>query len=127
MPNERELPGKSGVVQTQDLTVFNVTKEAVLLVLAKSRILHALCARLGQMQRLIKFPIRQQPSVGGELASQELQLQCTVEIDPQVPVLAVTHWVPLSEWHEIAENPYILGVWRKSHAKRKRTTWEIGD
>jgi len=34
--------------------------QAVLLVLAKSRISHALCARLGQTQRLIEFPIRQE-------------------------------------------------------------------
>ena len=25
----------------------------------------------------------------------------TVEIDPQIPVLAVTHWVSLSEWHDL--------------------------
>jgi hypothetical protein len=69
-----------------------------------------------QAQRLIEFSIRQQPGVGGELASQKLQLQCTVEIDPQVPVLAVTHWVPLSEWHDLMNGPCFHGVWRKSRA-----------
>ena len=65
-------------------------QDAVLLVLAKSRISHAHRTRLGQMQRIIKFPIYQQPSVGADLASQERQLQSTVEIDPQVPDLAFT-------------------------------------
>ena len=84
-------------------------QEAVLLVLTKSRILQALCARHGQMQRLIEFPTRQQPGVGGDLASQEPQLQSTVEIDPQVPVLAVTHWVSLSEWHDLMKDPCFQG------------------
>jgi len=57
----------------------------VLLVLTKSRILQALCARRGQTQRLIEFSIRQQPGVGGDLASQEFQLQRTVEIDRKSP------------------------------------------
>jgi hypothetical protein len=65
------------------------------------------------MQRLIKFPIHQQPSVGGDLASQELQLQSTVEIDPQAPVLALTHWVSLPEWHDLMKDPCFSGVWRK--------------
>jgi hypothetical protein len=84
-------------------------QDAVLLVLAKSRILHAHGARLGQMQRLIKFPIHQQPSVGGDLASQELHLQSTVEIDPQAPVLAVTHWVSLSEWRDLMKDSVFQG------------------
>jgi len=91
-------------------------QEAVLLVLAKSRILQAPCARRGQTQRLIELPIRQQPGVGGDLASQELQLQSTVEINPQVPVLAVTHWVSLSEWHNLMKAPCFPGVWRKLRA-----------
>lgn len=44
----------------------------MLLVLTKSRILQALCARRGQTQRLIEFSIRQQPGIGGNLASQGL-------------------------------------------------------
>jgi len=78
-----------------------------------------------QAQRLIEFSIRQQPGVGGELASQNLQLQCTVEIDPQVPVLAVTHWVPLSLWHVDCKKPYISGVWCKLRATHDVFIWEM--
>jgi hypothetical protein len=78
-----------------------------------------------QAQRLIEFSIRQQPGVGGELASQNLQLQCTVAIDPQVPVLAVTHWVPLSLWHVDCKKTYISGVWRKLRATHGFFIWKI--
>ncbi len=40
---------------------------------------------LGQSDRIIEFPVRQQPSVGSDLGTVELQLQPTVKIQPQNP------------------------------------------
>ncbi len=78
--------------------------KAMLLVLAQATILQVVCTRLGQCQRLVEFSIREQPGVGGDLAAHEPQLQPAIEIDPQVPVLAVTHRVFLSAWHERAKD-----------------------
>jgi hypothetical protein len=39
--------------------------------------------------------------------------------------LAVTHWVSLSAWHELAEDPCFSGVLRKSHATAKDVIWEM--
>ncbi len=41
---------------------------------------------LGQSDRIILFPVRQQPSVGSDLGTVELQLQPTVKILPQNPL-----------------------------------------
>jgi hypothetical protein len=46
-------------------------------------------------------------------------------MDPQLTVLAVTHRVSLSTWHESAKDPYFSGFWRKSHAERAGFIWEI--
>ena len=80
-------------------------QQAVLLVLPEARILKAFCAHRSQPECLIEFAIRQQPGIRGDLAAQKFQLQSTVETDPQILVLAVTHWVPRSAWHELAEHP----------------------
>ena len=79
--------------------------KAMLLVLAKARILQVVCTRLGQCQRLVEFSVRKQPGVGGDSAANKPQLQTAIEMDPQRPVLAVTHRVFLSAWHECAKDP----------------------
>ncbi len=48
---------------------------------------------LGQSDRIIQFPVRQQPSVGSDLGTVELQLESTVKIQPQNPVFRFTHRV----------------------------------
>jgi len=63
--------------------------------------------------------------VGRDLAAAEFQFQAAVKTDPQILVLAVTHWVPLSAWHKLAEHPCFSRVWRKSHAKTGKVIWEI--
>ena len=52
-----------------------------------------------QCKRLIEFAVGQQPGVGGGLAAGEFELQAAVELDRQIPVLAVTHWAALPFWH----------------------------
>ena len=41
---------------------------------------------LGQSDRIIQFPIRQQPSIGSDLGTVELKLETTVKIQPQNPI-----------------------------------------
>jgi hypothetical protein len=52
-----------------------------------------------------------QPGIGGDLAAHESQLQTAIEIDPQLTVLAVTHRISLSIWHEYTRFPYFSGFW----------------
>ena len=99
--------------------------KAMLLVLAKATILHVVCTRLCQCQRLVELSVRQQPGVSGDLAAHEPQLQTAIEIDPQLPVLAVTHRVFLSAWHESAKYLCFSGFRRKSHAKPAGLIWEM--
>ncbi len=58
---------------------------------------------LGQSDRVIQFPIRQQPSVGNDLGTVELKLQTAVEIDPKAPLFRFTHRVS----HINTQNPPI--------------------
>ncbi len=97
----------------------------MLLVLAQATILQVVCTRLCQCQRIVEFSVRKQPGVGSDLATHELQLQTAIEIDPQLPVLAVTHRVFLSAWHKCTKYPCFSGFWRKSHAKPAGFIWEM--
>ena len=83
-----------------------------------------------------RFPIYSKPGADSGLCNSQFyhrarpclsprQLLCAgVETHPQVLVLAVTHWVPLSEWHEIAENPVFLGLARIA-CQCRELVWEI--
>ena len=76
----------------------------MLFILAEARILQVVCTHFGETKRLVKFPIGQKPRIVGNLASQKLQLQATVETESKIVVLAVTERVPLSlrqETHQI--------------------------
>ena len=75
------------------------SQQDLLLVSTETWIPENLSAHLGQPERLIQFPIGQQPGIGSDLASQESQLQAGVETYPQFLVLAVIRWVLLSLWH----------------------------
>ncbi len=46
-----------------------------------------------QSDRIIEFPIRQQPSIGSDLGTVELKLEPTVKIEPQKPRFRFTHRV----------------------------------
>ncbi len=48
---------------------------------------------LSQSDRIIQLPIRQQPSVGSDLGTVELELQPTVKIQPQNPLFRFTYRV----------------------------------
>ena len=41
-------------------------------------------AEIGQAENLVQLAIGQEPSIGGDLAAVEFQLQAAVEIDPQM-------------------------------------------
>ncbi len=56
---------------------------------------------LAQSDRIIQFPVRQQPSVGSDLGTVELKLEATVEIQPWNPILRFTHRVS----HINTQNP----------------------
>ena len=43
--------------------------------------------------RIIQFPVRQQPRIGSDLGTVELQLQPTVKTKPQNPYFPFTHRV----------------------------------
>ena len=62
------------------------------------------------MMTTSEFAVDKQPGVGCDLATQELHLHAAVEIEPQTPLLTVTHWVPLSLWHVERENPPFQGL-----------------
>ncbi len=49
--------------------------------------------KFGQSDRIIQFPVRQQPSVGSDFGTVELKLQPTVKIQPQNPLFRFTHRV----------------------------------
>ena len=63
----------------------------MLFILAEARILQVVCTHFGETKRLVKFPIRQQPGVGCDLATQKLELQAAVKTDSQIVVTGVTH------------------------------------
>ncbi len=46
---------------------------------------------LARSDRIIQFPVRQQPSVGSDLGTMELKLEPTVKIQPQNPIFRFTH------------------------------------
>ena len=48
---------------------------------------------LAQSDRIVQFPVRQQPSVGSDLGTVEIQLQPTVKTEPQNPCFPFTHRV----------------------------------
>ncbi len=80
-------------------------QKQVLLVRAQARISQQVCARLREPQRFIEFAVGQQSSIRGDLTAAEIQLQATVETNPQIIVFRVTHWVPLSAWQMDGPNP----------------------
>ncbi|MCH9778797.1 MAG: hypothetical protein K0U90_20380, partial [Planctomycetes bacterium] len=79
-----------------------------------------------QPERCIQFPVGQQSRIGGDLTAAELQLQAAVKTDPQILVLAVTHRVPLSAWHELAECPCFIGVCANYVPKRGTSSGKCG-
>ena len=97
----------------------------MLLVPAETRILQVFCAQRSQPEHLIEFAVGEQSGIRGDLTTEEFQLQQAVETDPQIALLAVTHWVSLSAGHELAEDPCFSEVLRKSHAEDWELIWGI--
>ncbi len=74
---------ENGLVELPDKTVATV--------LPTTGVGECVPGNLGQSDRIIQFPIRQQPGVGRDLGTVELKLETTVEIQPQNPCFPFTH------------------------------------
>jgi hypothetical protein len=72
-------------------------------VLATAALRQRRTGQVGQPERVVEFPVGQQPGVGGDAAAVEFQLQAAVEIDPERPIIRFTCWV----FHPRASNPVI--------------------
>lgn len=88
----------------------------MLFVLTEAAVAQQTVSHFGESERFVQLSVGQQPGVSRDLAPQKIKLKATVEIESQIPVLAVTHWVPLSSWH-------VPWVWRKSRANVTRFIW----
>jgi len=65
---------ENGLAEQPDKTVATV--------LPTTGVREYIPANLGQSDRVIQFPVRQQPSVGSDLGTVELKLESTVKIQP---------------------------------------------
>ena len=66
---------------------------ALLRILSRAPIAQQILTQIGQAQRLVQFPIAQQPGVGCDLGPVKFQLQATIESHPQSLFFACTRWV----------------------------------
>ncbi len=62
-------------------------------VLPATRVRQYVPGNIDQSDRIIQFPVRQQPGVGSDLGTVELQLEPAVKIQPQNPLFRFTHRV----------------------------------
>ena len=63
---------------------------------------------LAQSDRIIQFPVRQQPGVGSDLGTVELKLEPAVKVQPQNPLFRSTHRGSHINTHKYAYNVMIL-------------------
>ena len=68
-------------------------RQQVARVLATPQVRQRRPAKIGQAKNIVQFPVGQEPSVRGNLAAVELQLQAAVEIDPQMRLSGFTRRV----------------------------------
>ncbi len=87
---------KEGLAELPDKSVATV--------LSTTGVRECVPGNLGQSDRIIQFPVRQQPSVGSDLGTVELKLQAAVKIEPQNPHFPFTHRVS----HINTQNPTIM-------------------
>ncbi len=78
--------------------------KSVATVLSTTGVRECVPGNLGQSDRIIQFPVRQQPSIGSYLGTVELKLQAAVKIEPQNPHFPFTHRVS----HINTQNPTIM-------------------
>ena len=76
---------KNGLAELPDKTVATV--------LPTTGVREYVSGNLGRFDRIIQFPVQQQPSVGSDLGTVELKLESTAKIRPQNPIFRFTHWV----------------------------------
>ena len=86
---------ENGLAELPDKTVTTV--------LPTTGVRECVPGNLGQSDRIIQFPIRQQPGVGRDLGTVELKPEPTVKVQPQNPIFRFTHRVS----HINAPNPPI--------------------
>ena len=76
---------ENGLAELPDKTVTTV--------LPTTGVGESVPGNLAQSDRIIQFPVRQQPSVGGDLGTVELKPEPTVKTEPQNPGIPFTHRV----------------------------------
>ena len=76
---------ENGLVVLPDKTVTTV--------LPTTGVRECVPGNLGQSDRIVQFPVRQQAGVGSDLGTMELKLQATVKIEPQNRRFRFTHRV----------------------------------
>ncbi len=77
--------------------------KTVAIVLTTTGVRQHVPGNLAQSNRIIQFPVRQQPRIGGDLGTVELNLEPAAKIQPQNPLFRFTH--PVS--HVNTPNPPI--------------------
>ncbi len=102
-PNPADAPGIRN--PTSQETKTNASAEAsenglaklpdktVTTILSTTGVREHVPGNLAQSDRIIQFPVRQQPSVGSDLGTLELKLEPTVKIQPQNTLFRFTHRV----------------------------------
>ena len=76
---------ENGLAELRDKTVATV--------LPTTGVRQCVAGNLAQSDRIVQFPVRQQPGVGSDLGTVELKLEPTVKIQPQNPASRFTHRV----------------------------------
>jgi hypothetical protein len=76
---------ENGLAELRDKTVATV--------LPTTGVRQYVPGNLAQSDRIVQFPVRQQPGVGSDLGTVELKLEPTVKIQPQNPYFRFTHRV----------------------------------
>jgi hypothetical protein len=76
---------ENGLAELPDKTVATV--------LSTTGVREYVPGNLAQSNCIIQFPVRQQPGIGSDLGTVELELEPTVKFQPQNPVFRFTHRV----------------------------------
>jgi hypothetical protein len=98
-PHDRVEAEPVGIVhvvlaaKTSENGLAELPNKTVATVLPRTDVREYVPGNLSQSDRIIQFPVRQQPSIGSDLGTVELQLQPTVKIQPQNPLFLFTHRV----------------------------------
>ena len=98
-PHDRVEADPIGIVhvvvpaEASENGLAELSNKTVATVLPTTGVREYVPGNLGQSDRIVQFPVRQQPSVGSDLGTVQLQSQSTVKIQPRNPIFRFTHRV----------------------------------